>query len=47
VQWLGDNLGLIQTSSNLEALAKTVDDNGGVFFVPAFSGLFAPLMRVG
>jgi glycerol kinase len=42
VQWLRDNLGLIRTSSEVEELAKTVDDNGGVYFVPAFSGLFAP-----
>ena len=42
VQWLRDNLGLIQKSSEIEALAKTVEDNGGVYFVPAFSGLFAP-----
>ena len=45
VQWLRDNLGLIQTSSDVEALAKTVDDNGGVYFVPAFSGLFAPYWK--
>jgi glycerol kinase len=42
VQWLRDNLGLIQTSAEIEALAQTVIDNGGVYFVPAFSGLFAP-----
>jgi glycerol kinase len=42
VQWLRDNLGLIRQSSEIEALAKTVDDNGGIYFVPAFSGLFAP-----
>jgi len=42
VQWLRDNLGLIQKSSDVEALAKSVDDNGGVYFVPAFSGLYAP-----
>ena len=42
VQWLRDNLGLISTSADIEALARTVDDNGGVYFVPAFSGLFAP-----
>jgi glycerol kinase len=42
VQWLRDNLGLIQKSSDIEALAKTVDDNGGIYFVPAFSGLYAP-----
>jgi glycerol kinase len=45
VQWLRDNLGLIQQSSDIEALAKTVEDNGGVYFVPAFSGLFAPYWR--
>jgi len=42
VQWLRDNLGLISSSSEIEALAGTVEDNGGVYFVPAFSGLFAP-----
>ncbi|MGA8266924.1 MAG: glycerol kinase GlpK, partial [Candidatus Acidiferrales bacterium] len=42
VQWLRDNLGLIETSSGVEALARTVKDNGGVYFVPAFSGLYAP-----
>ncbi len=42
VQWLRDNLGFIQSSSEIEALAKSVDDNGGVYFVPAFSGLYAP-----
>jgi glycerol kinase len=42
VQWLRDNLGLIKTSPEVEALARTVDDNGGVYFVPAFSGLYAP-----
>jgi glycerol kinase len=42
VQWLRDNLGLIQKSADVEALAKTVEDNGGIYFVPAFSGLFAP-----
>jgi glycerol kinase len=45
VQWLRDNLGLIRTGSEIEALAKTVDDNGGVYFVPAFSGLFAPYWK--
>ncbi len=43
VQWLRDNLGLIQKSSDVESLAKTVEDNGGIYFVPAFSGLFAPI----
>jgi glycerol kinase len=42
VQWLRDNLGLIQASAEIEALARTVADNGGVYFVPAFSGLYAP-----
>lgn len=42
VQWLRDNLGIIQSSDEIEALARTVDDNGGVYFVPAFSGMFAP-----
>src|SRR6185369_8068509 len=42
VQWLRDNLGLIDQSSDIERLARTVEDNGGVYFVPAFSGLFAP-----
>jgi len=45
IQWLRDNLGLIHQSSEVEALAKTVDDNGGVYLVPAFSGLFAPYWR--
>jgi glycerol kinase len=45
VQWLRDNLGLIRDSADVETLAKTVDDNGGVYFVPAFSGLFAPYWR--
>jgi glycerol kinase len=45
VQWLRDNLGMIARSEEVEALAKTVDDNGGVYFVPAFSGLFAPYWR--
>ena len=42
VQWLRDNLGLLSTSSDVETLARTVNDNGGVYIVPAFSGLFAP-----
>jgi glycerol kinase len=42
VQWLRDNLGLIESSADIERLARTVDDNGGVYFVPAFSGLYAP-----
>jgi glycerol kinase len=45
VQWLRDNLGLIQKSSDVETLARTVDDNGGVYFVPAFSGLYAPYWK--
>jgi len=45
VQWLRDNLGLIERSEDVETLARTVGDNGGVFFVPAFSGLFAPYWR--
>jgi glycerol kinase len=45
VQWLRDNIGLIQTSADVETLAKTVEDNGGIYFVPAFSGLFAPYWR--
>jgi glycerol kinase len=45
VQWLRDNLGMITTSAEVEALAGTVEDNGGVYFVPAFSGLFAPYWR--
>ncbi len=40
-----DNLGLIQTSSEIEDLARTVEDNGGVYFVPAFSGLYAPYWK--
>lgn len=45
VQWLRDNLGLIGSAEEIETLAKTVDDNGGAYFVPAFSGLFAPYWR--
>ncbi len=45
VQWLRDNLKLIDQSSDIEPLARTVQDNGGVYFVPAFSGLFAPYWR--
>jgi glycerol kinase len=45
VQWLRDNLGIIATSGEIEALARTVQDNGGVYFVPAFSGLFAPYWK--
>jgi glycerol kinase len=42
VQWLRDNLGLIAASGEVEALARSVPDNGGVVIVPAFSGLYAP-----
>ncbi|MCS5721794.1 glycerol kinase GlpK [Herbiconiux sp. CPCC 203407] len=45
VQWLRDNLGIISSAPEIEELAKTVDDNGGAYFVPAFSGLFAPYWR--
>lgn len=45
VQWLRDNLGLIQSSAEVEALAKSVEDNGGIYFVPAFSGLYAPYWK--
>src|SRR5215207_8095401 len=45
IQWLRDNLGLIQSSAEVEALAKSVEDNGGIYFVPAFSGLFAPYWK--
>ncbi|GHD17921.1 glycerol kinase GlpK [Nocardiopsis kunsanensis] len=45
VQWLRDNLGLISTAPEVETLARTVDDNGGSYIVPAFSGLFAPHWR--
>ncbi|MFZ4123629.1 MAG: glycerol kinase GlpK [Candidatus Planktophila sp.] len=45
IQWLRDQLGIISSSSEVEALAGSVTDNGGVYFVPAFSGLFAPHWR--
>jgi len=45
VQWIRDNLGLISDASEIEGLARSVEDNGGVYFVPAFSGLFAPYWR--
>lgn len=45
VQWLRDNLGIIRTSAEVEELAASVADNGGAYFVPAFSGLFAPYWR--
>jgi glycerol kinase len=45
VRWLRDNLGIIKTSDDVERLALSVPDNGGVYFVPAFSGLYAPYWR--
>ena len=45
VQWLRDQMGLITDSADVEALARSVEDNGGVYLVPAFSGLFAPYWR--
>jgi len=45
VQWLRDNLGLIQNSADVETLARSVNDNGGIYFVPAFSGLYAPYWK--
>jgi len=45
VQWLRDNLQMIENSKDIEALANTVEDNGGIYFVPAFSGLFAPYWK--
>ncbi len=45
IQWLRDNLGIIRDASEVEALARSVDDNGDVYVVPAFSGLFAPYWR--
>ncbi|NDE12866.1 MAG: glycerol kinase, partial [Actinobacteria bacterium] len=45
VQWLRDQLGIIKSAPEIEELAKSVADNGGVYFVPAFSGLFAPYWR--
>jgi glycerol kinase len=47
VQWLRDNLGLIQASTDIEPLARSVADNGGVTIVPAFSGLYAPHWNAG
>jgi glycerol kinase len=47
VQWLRDNLAIIDKSSDIETLARSVDDNGGVYLVPAFSGLFAPYWNQG
>jgi glycerol kinase len=45
VQWIRDNFGLIEKSSDIEILARTVKDNGGIYFVPAFSGLYAPYWK--
>ncbi len=45
VQWVRDNFGLIGKSADIESLARTVEDNGGVYFVPAFSGLYAPYWK--
>jgi glycerol kinase len=45
IQWLRDNLGIIRSAPEIEDLARTVDDNGGCYLVPAFSGLFAPHWR--
>ncbi|MEU3014600.1 glycerol kinase GlpK [Nocardia asteroides] len=45
VQWLRDNLGIISSAEEVEPLARSVEDNGGAYFVPAFSGLFAPRWR--
>jgi glycerol kinase len=47
VQWIRDNLNLITMSSEIESLARTVEDNGGIYFVPAFSGLYAPYWKAG
>ena len=45
IQWLRDNLKMIEKSSDVEELARSVDDSGGIYFVPAFSGLFAPYWK--
>ena len=45
VQWLRDSLGIISSADEIEELARSVDDNGGAYFVPAFSGLFAPYWK--
>src|SRR6202007_996430 len=45
VQWLRDNLGMIEKSSDVETLARSVKDNGDIYFVPAFSGLYAPYWK--
>src|SRR5205085_5256698 len=42
VQWMRDNLRIIEASDQIEALARSVGDNGGVYFLPAFSGMYAP-----
>jgi glycerol kinase len=47
VQWLRDNLSMFSSSAEIEALARSVTDNGGVYFVPAFSGLYAPYWNSG
>jgi glycerol kinase len=47
VQWLRDGLGVIKDSGEIEALARSVEDNGGVYIVPAFSGLYAPHWNAG
>jgi len=45
VQWIRDNFGLIEKSADIETLARSVKDNGGIYFVPAFSGLYAPYWK--
>jgi glycerol kinase len=45
IQWLRDNLGMIEKSADVETLANTVEDSGGIYFVPAFSGLYAPYWK--
>jgi glycerol kinase len=45
IQWLRDNMEMIQSSAEVEAVANSVDDNGGIYFVPAFSGLYAPYWK--
>ena len=45
VQWLRDNLGIIEHAPDVEGLARSVHDNGGIYFVPAFSGLYAPYWK--
>src|SRR5215208_643009 len=45
IQWLRDNLGIIKSSAEVETLARSVEDNGGIYFVPAFSGLYAPYWK--